>query len=174
MSRAGSILLAAVAIAIAACTTQAPPPPPAITVSQTLMQSTPPPPVSTPVPVIRAHAVPNAGRPDPFVALFGPPSASSATPKPVAASSFPKIPTLPGFTAGPGGVMHSIWDGVQLTGIVRGAQYTAIVQVDDQSYIVHEGDDVAGKFRVVSIGPDSVSLASSEDPRLEHTFSLGG
>jgi hypothetical protein len=61
-----------------------------------------------------------------------------------------------------------------LTGIVRDSGYTAIVQVDDQSYIVRQGDSVAGKFRVDTIGPDFVSLESSGTPHLERTFSLGG
>jgi hypothetical protein len=175
MKSIGSVLLALAAVAaVAACSSQTPPPPPVITVS--LSQSSPPPSVvSTPVPVVRAKSVPGQGRPDPFVALYGPPGAASSTPaKAVSVSSFPKIPTLPGFTTGPGGVMHSIWDGVSLTGIVRGAGYTAIVQVDDQSYIVRQGEDVAGKFLVSAIGPDFVSLEYTGTPRLVRTFSLGG
>jgi hypothetical protein len=81
---------------------------------------------------------------------------------------------LPGFTTGPGGVVKSVWDGVALTGIVRNSGYTAIVQVDDRSYIVRQGDSVAGKFRVATIGPDFVSLEYTGTPRLERTFSLGG
>src|SRR5438552_303060 len=118
MKLAGLTLACACALGLAACATQAPPPPPPITVSQTLIASTPPPPVSTPVPIVHAKRVPGTGRPDPFVALFGPPT--SVTPvKPsrsVSVSAFPKIPTLPGFTAGPGGTVHSVWDGVALTG----------------------------------------------------------
>src|SRR5690349_4999555 len=121
MKRSSFALLAAVAVlALAACSSQAPPPPPAVTVSQSLITATPPPPVSTPVPVQHARQVPGAGRPDPFVALFGQTAAAPPpTPhKPVAVSTFPSIPTLPGF--GPGGQQHTIWDGVALTGVVRG------------------------------------------------------
>lgn len=174
MKIAGFIAAVAAGLAIAACASQAPPPPPSITVSQQVMQSTPPPPVATPVPVVMAKNVPGAGRTDPFVVLFGPPAGGGAPAKPVAVSTFPKIPTLPGFTTGPGGEVHSVWDGVQLTGIVRGSGYSAIMQVDDQSYVVHEGDDIAGKFHVATIGPDSVSLVYTGSPRLERTFTLGG
>jgi hypothetical protein len=173
----GFALLAALgASLVAACATQTPPPPPAITVSQTLIQSTPPPPVSTPVPVVHSKSVPGAGRPDPFVALYGPASeASNAKPsKSVSVSTFPRIPTLPGFGNGPGGTVRSIWDGVALTGIVRDSGYTAIVEVDAKSYIVRQGDTVAGKFRVATIGPDFVTLATVGSPSLERTFSLGG
>ena len=171
-----TLLTIAAAASIAACASQAPPPAPPITVSQTLIQSTPPPPIATPVPVVHAKRVPGAGRPDPFVALFGPPTAASAAKptKSVSVSAFPKIPTLPGFTTGPGGTVHSIWDGVALTGIVRDGAYTAIVAVDSQSYIVRQGDSVGGKFRVAAIGPDSVTLVTTGSPAAERTFSLGG
>ena len=166
------LLAAAAALAIAACASQAPPPPPAVNVSQSLIQSTPPPPVSTPVPVVHAHGITGAGRPDPFVALYGPPAAPPPGPThPVAVSSFPKIPTLPGFGGGAG---HSVWDGVSLTGVVRGAGYTAIVAVNDQSYIVRQGDNVGDMFRVVAIGPDSVTLVTTGSPAAERTFTLGG
>jgi len=158
-------------LAIAACSSQSPPPPPAVTVSQSLITATPPPPVSTPVPVQRAHQVPGAGRPDPFVALYGP-SAAPPPSKPVAVSTFPSIPTLPGF--GPGGQAHTIWDGVALTGVVRGQGYTAIVAVNDQSYIVREGDSVGTSFRVAAIGPDFVTLVYTGSPAAERTFTLGG
>lgn len=170
-----SLLACGGVLALTSCGSQAPPPPPPITVSQTLIQSTPPPAISTPVPVTHAKSVPGAGRPDPFVALYGPPSSAAASsPKPVSASTFPNIPTLPGFQTGPGGVVHSIWDGVALTGIVRSSGYTAIVQAGSNSYIVRQGDTVAGKFVVASIGPDSITLVSLGSPRLERTFSLGG
>jgi len=171
-----TLLTTAFAVTIVACAAQAPPPAPPITVSQTLIQSTPPPPISTPVPVVRAKRILGAGRPDPFVALYGPPTAaSSGTPaKSVSVSAFPKIPTLPGFTSGPGGMVHSIWDGVALTGIVRDTGYTAIVAVDTKSYIVRQGDSVGGKFRVAAIGPDFVTLVTTGSPAAERTFSLGG
>ena len=167
-------LAATMAVAASAgCAGQAPPPQAPITVSQLVIESTPPPVASTPVPVVHAHAVPNSGRPDPFVALYGPATGNATPSKPVAVSTFPKIPTLPGLN-GAGGAAHSVWDGVSLTGIVRNGGYTAIVQVDDQSYIVREGDVVAGRFRVATIGPDFVTLASLGGVSGERTFSLGG
>ena len=166
------LALAAVALVAAACSSQAPPPPPPVTVSQSLMTATPPPPVSTPVPIVKAHQVPGAGRPDPFVALFGPAQAAPPPTKPVAVSTFPQIPTLPGF--GPGGQAHTVWDGVALTGVVRGQGYTAIVAVNDQSYIVRQGDSVGSMFRVVAIGPDFVTLVTTGSPAAERTFTLGG
>lgn len=168
-----AILCAAAALAVAACSSQPPPPPPAVTVSQSLITATPPPPISTPVPVQRAHQVPGAGRPDPFVALYGAVAAAPPTPsKPVAVSTFPSIPTLPGF--GPGGQQHTIWDGVALTGVVRGQGYTAIVAVNDQSYIVRQGDSVGTLYRVAAIGPDFVTLVYTGSPAAERTFTLGG
>ena len=168
-----AILSAAAVLAAAACSSQPPPPPPAVTVSQSLITATPPPPISTPVPVQRAHQVPGQGRPDPFVALFGPAAAAPPTPsKPVAVSTFPSIPTLPGF--GPGGQQHTVWDGVALTGVVRGQGYTAIVAVNDQSYIVRQGDSVGSQFRVAAIGPDFVTLVYTGSPAAERTFTLGG
>jgi hypothetical protein len=168
-----AIIAAGAALAIAACSSQPPPAPPAVTVSQSLITATPPPPVSTPVPVQRARQVPGAGRPDPFVALYGPAAAAPPTPsKPVAVSTFPSIPTLPGF--GPGGQAHTIWDGVALTGVVRGQGYTAIVAVNDQSYIVRQGDSVGSLFRVAAIGPDFVTLVYTGSPAAERTFTLGG
>ena len=166
-----AIASAVIALAVAACSSQPPPPPPAVNVSQSLITSTPPPPVSTPVPVIHSHSVPGAGRPDPFVALFGPSSAPPPS-KPVAVSTFPSIPTLPGF--GPGGQQHTVWDGVALTGVVRGQGFTAIVAVNDQSYIVHQGDAVGTMFRVAAIGPDFVTLVYTGSPSAERTFTLGG
>jgi len=172
MDRKGfALIAAAAALAIAACASQ-PPPPAAVNVSQSLIQSTPPPPVSTPVPVVHAHGIAGAGRPDPFVALYGAPAAAPAGPThPVSVSTFPRIPTLPGFGGGAG---HTVWDGVSLTGVVRGAGYTAIVAVNDQSYIVRQGDSVGGMFRVVAIGPDSVTLVTTGSPAAERTFTLGG
>jgi hypothetical protein len=171
-----TLLTAALAATVVACAAQAPPPAPPITVSQTLIQSTPPPPIATPVPVVHAKRILGAGRPDPFVALFGPPvAADSVKPsKSVSVSAFPRIPTLPGFTSGPGGVVHSIWDGIALTGIVRDTGYTAIVAVDTKSYIVRQGDSVGGRFRVAAIGPDFVTLVTTGSPVAERTFSLGG
>jgi len=160
------------AAAYAGCASQPPPPPAPVILPASLTQSTPPPIVTTPVPVVHAHSVPGSGRPDPFVALYGPPTTASATPKGVAVSTFPRIPTLPGFSNGQGGV-HTIWDGVSLTGIVRSSGSTGIVQVDENCYIVRQGDVVAGRFRVTTIGPDFVTLASTSTGG-ERTFSLGG
>jgi len=168
-----TILAIGAVLAVTACSSQAPPPPPVVTVSQSLITATPPPPVSTPVPIQRAHTLPGAGRPDPFVALYGPAQAAPPKPsRPVAVSTFPSIPTLPGF--GPGGQQHTVWDGVALTGVVRGRGYTAIVAVNDQSYIVRQGDSVGTLFRVAAIGPDFVTLVYTGSPAAERTFTLGG
>src|SRR5579864_3840452 len=116
MNRIGIVGAALSAGMLWACATQpAPAPTTNISVSQGLMESTPPPVVSTPVPVVHAHSVPGAGRPDPFVALYGPPEAAGpAKPKSVSVSTFPNIPALPGFGSG-GNPAKSIWDGISLT-----------------------------------------------------------
>src|ERR1700694_296454 len=80
-------------------------------------QATPPPITTTPVPIVHAHAVASAGRPDPFVTLFGPPTGGgNPAPTKVAVSNFPNIPTLPGFENAPGA--KDLWSGVKLTGVV--------------------------------------------------------
>ena len=137
-------------------------------ISQAELTQTPPPAKSTPVPVLYAKPIPGTGREDPFVVLYGPPTASSG--KSVAVSTFPHIPTLPGFEGAPKNGA-SIWDGIQVTGIVRDGGYTAIVTADGTSYIVHPGDYVANRFRVVAIDSDSVTLATDKQ---ERHFSLGG
>ncbi len=140
--------------------------PVASAVSQADLSQTPPPATSTPVPVLFAKALPDTGREDPFVALYGPETGTPS--KSVAVSAFPHIPTLPGFEGAP---KTSIWDGIQVTGIVRDGGYTAIVTADGSSYIVHPGDYVANRFRVVAIDSDSVTLATNNE---ERHFSLGG
>lgn len=155
--------------AIAAACSSGPPPdqgPVTPAVSQAELTQTPPPAKSTPVPVLYAKPLPGTGRADPFVALYGPGAASSS--KAVAVSAFPHIPTLPGFEGAP---KTSIWDGIQVTGIVRDGGYTAIVTAGGSSYIVHAGDYVANRFRVVAIDSDSVTLATDKE---ERHFSLGG
>ena len=137
-------------------------------VSQAELTQTPPPAKSTPVPVLYAKPLPGTGRTDPFVALYGPATGSSG--KNVAVSTFPHIPTLPGFEGAPKSGA-SIWDGIQVTGIVRDGGYTAIVTAAGTSYIVHAGDYVANRFRVVAIDSDSVTLATDKE---ERHFSLGG
>jgi hypothetical protein len=151
-----------------------------------LRAATPPPAISTPVPIVRARPLPGQGRPDPFIALYGPPTggpnvaASPGAAKTVAVSTFPNIPTLPGFETvpnAPGGInpgrpiMHSIWDGVRVSGIVHSIGYTAIVEAAGKSFIVRPGDLVASTFRVVAIGPDSVTLATDKE---ERHLTLGG
>jgi hypothetical protein len=163
------VVLAAGAI-VAACqgpaVDQGPVAPP---MSQAELTQTPPPNTSTPVPIIRAGTIASAGRTDPFVPLFG--AATGAAPgKSVAVSTFPHIPTLPGFEGAPKSGA-TIWDGIVVTGIVYDGGYTAIVTANGASYIVHTGDYVANRFRVVAIGPDSVTLATNKQ---ERHFSLGG
>jgi Tfp pilus assembly protein PilP len=67
--------------------------------------------------------------------------------------------------------MHTVWDGVRVSGIVRGNGYTAIVEAQGRSFIVHPGDSIANTFRVVAIGPDSVTLATDKE---ERHLTLGG
>jgi hypothetical protein len=139
--------------------------------SQAELTQTPPPASSTPVPIVRAKALAGTGRSDPFVALYSSSGATSASlSKSVAVSAFPHIPTLPGFEGAPKSGA-TIWDGIIVTGIVHDGGYTAIVTANGASYIVHPGDYVANRFRVVAIGPDSVTLATNTQ---ERHFSLGG
>lgn len=178
MIRASTIVgLLIVCAVAAACSTASQPPNTTVVTTQTqvaLRSATPPAPVSTPVPIVKAHVVPSAGRPDPFVALYGPPVGPPPTPKPkksLSASAFPNIPTLPGFEGPPGSRPPSIWDGVHLTGVLHSGGYVAILVADGKSYIVKPGDFVADKFRVVAIGPDSITLATTKE---ERHFTLGG
>jgi hypothetical protein len=138
--------------------------------SQADLTRTPPPNTSTPVPIIRATTLAGAGRTDPFVPLFAAANGSAPSGKSVAVSTFPHIPTLPGFEGAPKSGA-TIWDGIVVTGIVYDGGYTAIVTANGASYIVHTGDYVANRFRVVAIGPDSVTLATNKQ---ERHFSLGG
>jgi hypothetical protein len=131
---------------------------------------TPPPTTTTPVPIVKSRTVPGAGRVDPFVALFGPSAGTAATPPPkVAVSSFPNIPTLPGFESAPGA--GGIWQGVHLTGVFQHGGYVAILVDNGKSYFVRPGDSVDDEFRVVEIGPDYITLATQTE---ERHFSLGG
>lgn len=165
MKTLAAAALCAVALAIAACASSAPTPGPVT--GKTVDTSTPPPITTTPVPIVKAKSVPGAGRVDPFVALFGPPSGVS-TPK-VAVSTFPNIPTLPGFENAPGG--GGLWQSVKLTGVMQSGGYVAIVEADGKSYFVRPGDRVDDKFRVISIGPDYITLGTDKE---ERHFSLGG
>ena len=123
------------------------------------------------MPVVRAAALAGTRRAGPFVALYSNAGAGPASSgKGVAVSAFPHIPTLPGFEGAPKSGA-TIWDGIIVTGIVHDGGYTAIVTANGASYIVHPGDYVANKFRVVAIGPDSVTLATNTQ---ERHFSLGG
>jgi hypothetical protein len=130
----------------------------------------PPPAVSTPVPIVVSRPNPNAGRADPFVVLYG--ATGSSKPTRVASGPFPKIPTLPGFEGAPNATKPaSVWDGVRVSGIVQANGYSAIIEADGKSYVAREGDSIAGKYRVVAIGPGYVTLSSAEGVR---NFSLGG
>jgi len=156
-----------IALLAAACSS-APPPPPGPVVEHPIDLSTPPPITTTPVPIVKAKVVPGAGRVDPFVALFGPPSGEASHPK-VAVSTFPNIPTLPGFENAPGA--GGLWGSVRLTAVMRSGGYIAIVEDGNKSYFVRPGDRIDDKFRVVSIGPDYITLATDTE---ERHFSLGG
>jgi len=159
----------AVCLVLAACGGAQAPPPGPVTVAPDL--STPPPVATTPVPIVKSKTVPSAGRPDPFVALFGPPTGVGPTPAPkVAVSTFPNIPTLPGFESAPGAA--GIWGTVHLTGIFEhGNGFIAILEDNGKSYFVRPGDSVDDQFRVIAIGPDYITLGTQTE---ERHFSLGG
>jgi hypothetical protein len=130
--------------------------------------------VSTPVPIVRAKPNPGAGRADPFVVLYAPPSGGgnlvTTARNRVAVSTFPKIPTLPGFEGGTGD--QGPWAGVRVSGIVQnGAYMSAIIEAGGKSYIARPGDYIASRYRVLAIGPSYVRLSSPDGVR---TFSLGG
>jgi hypothetical protein len=169
MKRYGLIPIVLVAAALASCGS---PPPPAQGPVKVAMHTDvgPPPAISTPVPVVNARPNPGAGRSDPFVVLVGVQS-TSRQPR-VATNRFPRIPTLPGFEGAPNGAKGaSIWDGVRVSGIVQANGYSAIIEADGKSYVARQGDSIAGKYRVVAIGPGFVTLSSAEGVR---NFSLGG
>lgn len=168
MKRAGSLVL--LCALLTACGT--PPPPAPVPVARARTDSGPPPVLATPVPIVKSKANPNAGRSDPFVALYG--SGGGAAPSRVAAGAYPRIPTLPGFEGAPGrgAKPKSIWDGVRLSGIVQANGYSAIIEADGKSYVAREGDSIDdNKIRVVAIGSGYVTLSSAEGVR---NFSLGG
>ena len=167
MKMFAALLVLGVALAIAACSSAPPPAPGPIVAAQPTDLSTPPA-TTTPVPIVKARAVQGAGRVDPFVALFGPPTGGSTPPK-VAVSTFPNIPTLPGFANAPGA--GGPWESVRLTGIMQSGGYVAIVEAEGKSYFVRPGDRVDDKFRVISIGPDYITLGTETE---ERHFSLGG
>lgn len=161
------LVIALGCLVITACSS---PPPPAGPVRVATQPDVgPPPAVSTPVPIVVSKPNPNAGRADPFVVLY---SAGASRPNRVAGNRFPRIPTLPGFEGAPNGLKPaSVWDGVRVSGIVQANGYSAIIEADGKSYVAREGDSIAGKFRVVAIGPGYVTLSSAEGVR---NFSLGG
>ena len=167
--RAATLAVFALVLALAVCSSQQAPPQSLGAVgANTQDLSTPPPVTTTPVPIVKSKTVPGAGRVDPFVALFGPPTGNASPPK-VAVSTFPNIPTLPGFENAPGA--GGVWGAVRLTAVMRSGGYIAIVQDGGRSYFVRPGDRVDDKFRVVSIGPDYITLATDTE---ERHFSLGG
>jgi hypothetical protein len=157
-------------LALAACSS--PPPPQAPIMAQKHTDIGPPPVLASPVPIIKSKPNPNAGRSDPFVALYS--SGGGGSPHRVAANAYPRIPTLPGFEGAPGGrgKPKSIWDGVRLSGIVQANGFSAIIEADGKSYVAREGDSIDdNKIRVVAIGSGYVTLSSAEGVR---NFSLGG
>ena len=170
MKRATSFVLFA-CVALSAC--GSPPPPTELPVTaQRHVAAGPPPVLATPVPIVKSKPNPNAGRSDPFVALYS--ASGGTTPRRVGAGAYPRIPTLPGFEGAPGGKARpkSIWDGVRLSGIVQANGYSAIIEADGKSYVAREGDSIDdNKIRVVAIGSGYVTLSSAEGVR---NFSLGG
>lgn len=168
--RATTLAVFALVLALVACSSQQPSPQSLGPVNAHPADvGTPPPVTTTPVPVVKSKTVPGAGRVDPFVALFGPPTGNTSSPPKVAVSTFPNIPTLPGFENAPGA--GGVWGGVRLTAVMRSGGYVAIVEDGGKSYFVRPGDRLDDKFRVVSIGPDYITLATNTE---ERHFSLGG
>ena len=165
------IAVLAIALGCLAITACSSPPPPAGPVRvATRPDVGPPPAVSTPVPIVVSKPNPNAGRADPFVVLYSAGRRRGRTGW--RGIAFPRIPTLPGFEGAPNGLKPaSVWDGVRVSGIVQANGYSAIIEADGKSYVAREGDSIAGKFRVVAIGPGYVTLSSAEGVR---NFSLGG
>jgi len=162
-------VLGIVAACLAAVACGSPPPPPTTPINVARhVDIAPPPAISTPVPIVKAKPNPNAGRSDPFVALYGQSTAPRRT-----ASNYPRIPTLPGFEGPPGaGGTGSIWDSVRVTGIVQANGFSAIIEALGKSYIAREGDSIAdNQIRVVAIGPGYVTLSSVQGVR---NFSVGG
>ncbi len=154
---------------LAACS-GAPPPSTTPVNVRAASDMTPPPVTTTPVPIVRAHNVASAGRSDPFVALFGPPTTvNNPAPTKVAVNNFPNIPTLPGFENAPGAADQ--WSGVRLTGVVEHGGRVAILEAGGKSYFVRPGDRVDDKFTVLSIGPDFITLGTDKE---ERHFNLGG
>jgi hypothetical protein len=131
--------------------------------------------VATPVPIVRARPNAGAGRADPFVALYGPATDNSSSmiksmKSRVSVSTFPKIPTLPGFEGA--AADQGPWAGVRLSGIVRNGSYvSAIIEAGGKSYVARPGELIASRYRVLAIGPGYVRLSSPDGVR---TFSLGG
>ncbi len=168
--------LIALTLALVGCGGQPPPAPGPV---NAVAEATPPPAVTTPVPIVHSRAIAGAGRTDPMVVLFGPnPGGSSAQAAPaapdttrVAVSSFPNIPTLPGFENAPTSVLKDAWTGVRLTGVVQNGGYVAILEADGKSFFVRRGDRVDNTYTVVAIGPDFITLAKHNE---ERHFSLGG
>ena len=168
--KTAALISAALLSALAAACSSAPPPSTAPVSVQPQTAMTPPPITTTPVPIVRAHTVPNAGRTDPMVALFGPPTTiSNPGPTKVAVNNFPNIPTLPGFENAPG--VNDMWSGVRLTGVVEHGGRIAILEAGGKSYFVRAGDRVDDKFTVLSIGPDFITLGTQKE---ERHFTLGG
>jgi hypothetical protein len=164
--------LIALMVVLAGCGGQ---PPPASGPVNNVAEVTPPPAATTPVPIVRSRAIAGAGRTDPMVVLFGGQggggSAAAAPDTRVAVSSFPNIPTLPGFENAPASMMKDAWTGVRLTGVVQNGGYVAILEADGKSFFVRRGDRVDNTYTVVSIGPDFITLAKHNE---ERHFSLGG
>jgi hypothetical protein len=165
-----SAIAAVVALGFMAGCASAPPTSTAPVVSHQDV-STPPPILTTPVPIVHAKNITGAGRSDPFVAVFGPPETGSGSSGKVAVSTFPNIPTLPGFSNAPG--QNDLWSTVKLTGVIQhgSSGYVAILEAEGKSYFVRPGDRVGDKFRVLSVGPDYITLATDKE---ERHFSLGG
>jgi len=106
------------------------------------------------------------------------PAASPSRPAGPAATQLPPSalfpPTLPplfgpgqapvtGVTPGP--------DVLYLSGIIKGNPDIAVLRRGENRYIVHQGDLIEGRYRVMAIGPGRVTLREGKN---SYTLKLGG
>ena len=157
-----------VCLVLASCGGAPPPAPGPVTVAPAL--GTPPPVTTTPVPIVKSKTVPSAGRPDPFVALFGPPTGAGRHPHPKLLS--PLSPIFRRFRdsrarrvradLGNGPPDRHLRTRQWLRGD-PGRQWQIVLRA--------AGDSVDDQFRVIAIGPDYITLGTQTE---ERHFSLGG
>ena len=112
---------------------------------------------------------------DPFAPVIAPrrPYAASATPSAKASRRTPPEPVLPPLSEGEaGGQRASARESIlALTGIIVGPPYLAVLRRGEDHFIVKQGDQLPGRFRVQAITRNSVTL---RDGKQEYVLRLGG